>query len=377
MAPNQQNGRSTCIHVIHSLEYGGAQRDLYYYAKFHDREKYRLEIVSFHPGGEMLPPIEALGLEVHTLGTRSSDPRSITRLVRIFGEHKADIVHFHNSLPVFSGVPAAGLARVPVKVMTEHSIYYPGKAGGSLSTSLYFNLRRRLDMVIACSEEVRESHQPELDPDRTVTIVNGVDLGHFKASDIKTDPVVFNIGSIGSLTVQKGYSNLVQAVKALSDKGVPARLTFVGDGPLRGELEHQAAESGIADIVSFAGTTNDVMSLLPAFDIVAGSSLREGLPLSVLEAMAAGLPVVTTDVGGNREAVIDGVTGLLVPPGDPDALAEALEKLWNDEAKRASMGKAGRLRVEEHFSAKNMVAETEKIYASILGSGSGGTKSDV
>ncbi len=360
--------RYTCIHVIHSLEYGGAQRDLYYYAKFHNRGKYRLKIVSFHPGGEMLPELEALDLDVHILGTRSADPRSITRLVKLFSEHKTDIAHFHNSLPVFSGVPAAVLARVPAKVMTEHSIYYPGKAGGSLSTSMYFNLRRRLDMVIACSEEVRESHQPELDPDRTVTIVNGVDLEHFftPAVNSGTDKGIFHIGSIGSLTVQKGYSNLVQAVKILSDRGVPVRLTFIGDGPLRKKLEQQVNESGIDDRVTFAGTTSDVMTVLPAFDVVAGSSLREGLPLSILEAMAAGRPVVTTDVGGNREAVIDGVTGMLVPPGDSYALAEALETLWKNEDKQASMGKAGRLRVEKYFSAEKMVAETERIYESIF-----------
>jgi len=358
----------TCIHVIHSLEYGGAQKDLYYYAKFHDRDRYRMEVVSFHPGGDMLPEIEALGIDVHTLGTRSSDPRSITRLVKIFSEQNADIVHFHNSLPIFSGVPAAVLARVPAKLMTEHSIYYPGKAGGSLSTSMYFNLRRRLDMVIACSEEVRESHQPELDSARTVTIVNGVDLSHFKLSSGKAGdaPVTFNIGSIGSLTRQKGYSNLVQAVKILADRNVPVKLTFVGDGPLRKELEQQVAESGLVDRMTFAGTTNDVMQVLPSFDVVAGSSLREGLPLSILEAMAAGLPVVTTDVGGNREAVINGTTGLLVPAGDPTALAEALESLWKDGGKRNSMGIAGRQRVEEYFSAENMVTGTEKVYESIM-----------
>ena len=368
MVVQMQSGRSTCIHVIHSLEYGGAQRDLYYYAKFHDREKYQLETVSFHSRGEMIGDIEALGVKVHILGTRSADPRSITRLVKIFREHKADIVHFHNSLPIFNGVPAALLARVPVKVMTEHSIYYPGKTGSRLSTSMYFNLRRRLDMVIACSEEVRESHQLEIDPDRTVTIVNGVDLDHFEMShdNEKTDPGIFNIGSIGSLSIQKGYTNLVQAVKILADKNVPVRITFVGKGPLRKELENQVSESGIVDRVTFAGTTGDVMTVLPAFDVVAGSSLREGLPLSILEAMAAGLPVVTTDVGGNREAVIDGETGLLVPPGDPYALADALENLWKDREIRSSMGKAGRLRVEEHFSAEKMVAETERIYESIL-----------
>lgn len=377
MVAQMQNSRSTCIHVIHSLEYGGAQRDLYYHAKFHDRDKYLLEAVSFYPGGEMIGDIESLGVKVHILGTRSADPRSFTRLSKIFRKRNARIVHFHNSLPVFTGVPAAVHARMPVKVMTEHSIYYPGKAGGHLSTSIYHRLRRKLDAVIACSQHVRESHRHGLDPDRLITIVNGVDLDHFDASRIetRTDPGIFHIGSIGSLTPQKGYGYLIDAVRMLAARNVPVELTFVGDGPLRGEFEEQADRMGVGYRIHFAGSTGDVMSILPTFDVVAGSSLREGLPLSVLEAMSAGRPVVTTDVGGNSEAVLDGVTGFLVPAEDSGALTDALETLWKDEEKRASMGKAGRARVEQHFSARKMVADTEKIYESILESKSKGLKS--
>lgn len=365
-----QSGKSTCIHVIHSLELGGAQRDLYYYAKFHERDRYSLEVVSFYPGGEMLSAIEDLGVKIHVLGTRSSDPRSYTRLKRIFREREANIVHFHNSLPVFTGVPAAVLTHVPVKVMTEHSIYFTGRTGGILRTAVYRKLRRKLDAVIACSQQVRKSHEHGLDPGRLITVLNGVDLDHFDASRVvgsRTDPGSFQIGCIGSLTPQKGYDYLIDAMRILASRNVPAELTFVGDGPLRDELEIQADRSGISRRIHFAGTTGDVMTFLPKFDIVAGSSLREGLPLSILEAMSAGIPVVTTDVGGNREAVLDGVTGLLVPAKDAKSLADALETLWKDEGKRVSMGRAGRARAEQYFSARKMVKETERIYEAILG----------
>jgi len=359
----------TCVHVIHSLEYGGAQKDLYYYARFHDRERFRMDVVSFYPGGAMIPEFERLGTGVRVLDRRSSDPLGILHLKKIFRELGADVVHFHNSLPIFAGVPAAILAHVPARVMTEHSIYYPGKAGNAVTTALYLNLRRRLDMVIACSEEVRRTHEADLDPARTVTIVNGVDLDGFAAAreQHKDDGEVFNVGSVGSLTPQKGYPDLIKAMRILADREVPAMLTFVGDGPLRPELEAAASAEGISDMVTFTGATADVRGFLSRFDVMAGSSLREGLPLSVLEAMASGLPVVTTDVGGNREAVEDGVTGLLVPPGDPAALAEALEALWDDPDRRESMGKAGRARVEERFSARKMVSETESLYESLLG----------
>jgi len=361
-------GRSACFHVIHSLEYGGAQKDLYYYAKFHDRDRYRLEAVSFYPGGEMIPALEDLGIRVHILGTRTADPRSVLRLRKIFSRGDADIVHFHSYLPVFSGVPAAELAKVPVKVVTEHSVYVR-KAGGRFSDMVYSRLRGRLDMIIACSEEVRRSHGAGADPGRIVTIANGVDLDHFNAAGpgAGTGPAAYHVGTVGSLTAAKGYHYLLKAARLLADRDIPVKLTFVGDGPLREDLERQASRSGIGERVFFAGRTSDVMAFLPSFDVFAGSSVREGLPLAILEAMAAGRPVVTTDVGGNREAVTDGVTGLLVPPGDPYALADALEGLWKDEGRRSSMGKEGRARVEERFSARTMVSETEKLYESILG----------
>jgi glycosyltransferase involved in cell wall biosynthesis len=360
--------RITCTHVIHSLEYGGAQRDLYYYVKLHDRDKFNMNVVSFHPGGGMIGQIENLGVGVQILETRSSDPRSAIRLERIFRKQKTRVVHFHNSLPIYTGVPAAILAGVPVKLMTEHSIYHPGKAGGTIKRSIYFSLRRRLDLVIACSDYVKQSHADRIDPGRIVTVVNGVDLDHFHMTGDggDNDRGTIHVGAIGSLTPQKGYSILINAMGQLSGRGIPFELTIVGEGPLRDDLENEAAAVDRGK-VTFTGATGDVMEFLPGFDVVVCSSVREGLPLSLLEAMAAGRPVIATDVGGNREAVVDGLTGILVPPNDPYALADALESLWKDAGKRAEMGRNGRARAEELFSAKRMVERTEEIYCSLLG----------
>ena len=370
-----ESGRSTCIHVINSLGFGGAEKILVFYARFHDKEKYRVEVVSFYPGGEMIDEIESHGVKVHILGTRSSDPRSFFRLKKLFDDLQARIVHFHNPMPLFTGLPAALSSHIPARVMTEHNIYYPGRTGGRLSSALYLKLRQKLDTVIACSKEVREDNLHSLDPERLITVSNGVDLVQFEPRGSRTPTDSYKIGTVGSLTPKKGYRYLIEAVGILASREIPAELTFVGDGPLRGELEQQAISSGMADMVRFAGTMTDVSKALETFDVFAGSSLREGLPLVILEAMASGKPVVTTDVGGNGEAVIDGTTGLLVPPGDPHALADALEVLWKDGGKREAMGRAGRDRVEQHFSAKKMVAETEKIYESIMKSKSGGLKS--
>ncbi|MBU8922679.1 MAG: glycosyltransferase [Bacteroidales bacterium] len=355
-----------CVHLIHSLDIGGAQKILYHYAKFHDRNRYRMEAISFMPGGPLIEEVESLGVKVHILNTRSSDIRSLTRMTRIFKQNRAKIVHFHNPLPLFLGLPAAIFAGVPVRLMTEHSIDYPQRAGGKMGRIFYPSMRRLLDMVIACSEEVRKSHIPLLNPDKTVTILNGIDTGSHTATGPGPEGGKLRIGSIGTLSAPKGFKHLIEAVRILSARDIPVHLTLVGDGPLRPSLERQALEAGIGTAVHFPGIVTDIGPLLSGFHVVAGSSLREGLPLAILEAMAAGRPIVTTDVGGNREAVENGITGLLVEAGDPKALADAIEDLWSDKEQRALMGKAGRERVLERFSASRMVAETEKIYSSLL-----------
>ena len=364
------DSRITCVHVIYSLEYGGAQRVLLDYARFLDRGRYRLEVVALAAGGAMTPLFEELGVPVRELGLRASDLRLRGRLRRIFSESSAVIAHLHNPLPVFMGLPAAARVRVPVKVMTEHSIDYKGRTDGPLATALYRRLRRSLDTVIACSEEVARSHAPHIDPERLVVIPNGVDTDLFAPRGASSEertaagagPGDFLIAAVGSLTPQKGFAHLLDAVASLMSRGVPARLAIAGEGPLRAELEAYARGAGCADGVRFLGAIPGVRSLLAAADIFAGSSLREGLPLGVLEAMSCGRPVVTTDVGGNGEAVEDGITGRLVPAGDPEALAGALEDLFNDTAKRVAMGAAGRARAVERFSARRMVERTEELY---------------
>jgi glycosyltransferase involved in cell wall biosynthesis len=139
-------------------------------------------------------------------------------------------------------------------------------------------------------------------------------------------------------------------------------LEIAGDGACAEELRRLVKELGISDVVRLLGEVQDVPGLLARGSVFALSSLTEGISLTIMEAMASGLPVVATRVGGNPEVVKDGETGLLVPVGDADALAAALLKLWRDSALRHEMGAAGRARIEEHFDVRKMVAAYEEIY---------------
>ena len=171
---------------------------------------------------------------------------------------------------------------------------------------------------------------------------------------------------VARLDALKGINDLVRGVAECKTMRVGFDLSLVGDGPCRGELEGLVRSLDLSDEISFLGWREDVPALLMHADMYVLASYTEGMPLSILEAMAAGLPVVATAVGGVPELVQDGVTGLLVPPRDPQALAGAMSRLVKDPALRRRMGEAGRRRVEEHFSFDRMVQQYEDLYRELL-----------
>jgi glycosyltransferase involved in cell wall biosynthesis len=174
------------------------------------------------------------------------------------------------------------------------------------------------------------------------------------------------IGGIGRLDPVKGYDSLIQVVARLVAEFPNVILALAGSGPDRERLNRIARESGIESRVRFLGFHADVRPVYQAFDVFAMPSLSEALPYAVLEAMASGLPVVGTIVGGVPEIIVPGETGLLVPPRDPNALAESLRILLRDAGLRARMGTAGRERVMRHFHERDMVRRTMDLYRSMV-----------
>jgi glycosyltransferase involved in cell wall biosynthesis len=268
------------------------------------------------------------------------------------------------------------LAGVPLVICSERTMQTESKAR--------YRLNRwtvgLADRVVAVSASVADFciDHVGLPADKLVVIPNGVDLpveppasrqetraelalSAAEGLDLPPDAPV--IGAVCRLDPLKGLNFLLQALARLA--GV--WLVVVGDGPERDRLVALTVELGLAGRVCWAGQRRDVSRLLSAFDLFVQPSLHEGLPNAVLEAMAAGLPVVATAVGGTPEAVVDGVTGLLVPPADVEALAQALAGLLADPERRQRLGRAGRQRVAEHFSLAQMVAKTERLYRDLSG----------
>jgi glycosyltransferase involved in cell wall biosynthesis len=230
--------------------------------------------------------------------------------------------------------------------------------------------------LAACSDAVGKSFLRSfaIPPRRMTTVPNGVSTPR-DACDWRTarrrlgcEENVLAVGAAGRLVEQKGFADLIAAMGHVNDR-IPrrVRLFLLGDGPLRDDLEHRIREAGLEDTVTLTGLRSDAQQLLAAFDVVAFSSVDEGLPMALLEAMAAGRCIVATDVGGIGDAVRDEREGLLVPPREPARLAAALCRALGDHDLRSRLGVAAARRFRDRFTARRMVADYERLYRATLG----------
>lgn len=368
------------LHLITELSAGGAQTALLRLLTGLDRSRFSPAVACLYNGdGAAAQHIRALGVPVTDLGmTAKWRWDALGRLYGLLRRERPAILHtwmFHANFP---GRVVGRLAQVPIVVTSRRNT----NVGGMLRELLNRWTARLDDKVIAVCEMARqlEIERARVPPDKVVTIYNGVDTGQFAAPDA---PAVARsrmalgipagvplVGAVGRLHRQKGFADLITALAQVREHFPAVRLLLVGDGELRGDLEARAQSLGLSRVVRFAGPRTDVPAILAGLDLFVLPSLWEGLPNVVLEAMAAGLPVVATAVGGTPEVVVDGISGLLVPPRDPAALAEALVLLLRDSGLRRKMAQAGRERVEQCFSVEQMVRKTEDLYETLLNSAS-------
>jgi glycosyltransferase involved in cell wall biosynthesis len=294
------------------------------------------------------------------------DALGLVELVRLCRRLRPDIVHAHSSKVGVLGRLAASLARVPARVYTVHGWSFAAYDGLPGRVYLWLErLMRPLTTTVVCVAEATRGQgvaAGACDPSRTVVIHNAVEVGSFGARAEHTGPP--RIVSVGRLAYPKDFATLLESLTLL-DADYSAAL--VGDGPDLAEVAAAVEARGLSDRVELLGARNNVADLLARSDVFVLSSLSEGFPISILEAMAAGLPVVATDVGGAAEAVTDGETGMLVPAADPEALAGALEQLVADVDLRRRLGAAGRARALRLFDAPRYRAAHLDLYRRELG----------
>jgi glycosyltransferase involved in cell wall biosynthesis len=362
-------------HVIWSLGLGGAEQVVIRLAAGLDRRRFEPLICCLDEPGPFAPRAEAAGVEVVALDKRGPlDARAAWRLARLLRSRRVDVVHTHLWGASFWGRLAAIGARVPAIVTTEHNV-------DSWKRAHHFALDRALapatTRLVAVSQQVREFYEAHgVGLGRWQVVYNGVDTA--SAPQRRRGPAFLElglgrdepvVGLVGRLVPAKA-PDVFLGTLALAAARVPGlRGLVVGDGPLRSGLEAEARRLGLEARVVFAGVRQDVPELLPGLDALVFSSLREGLSMAMLEAMAAGVPVVATEVGGTPELIAHGVTGLLVPPGRPDLLADAVVGLLGDAAAGDAIRQAARRCVEERFSLARMTAAHEALYGEVLDRG--------
>jgi L-malate glycosyltransferase len=310
----------------------------------------------------------AEGLELIPLAPRlEMDLSAAWRLSRLIKQLKPDVVHAHDPHGVAMAALALSMSTQLAKppLVAQRRVNFRPR-GNSLSRWKY----RQVDSFICSSEAIRQVLIQEGVPaQRVVTVHEGVDLDHVAhAPPVNLHEELWLphhapiVGNIAALVPHKGQKHLVEAAALVVQKVPDARFVIAGEGELRESLERQIREHHLEKHIFLTGFRPDVLSILKAFDIFVMSSVAEGLGTSLLDAMAAGKPIVGTLAGGIPEVVVEGETGFLVAPRDPHAMADALVRLLEDEGLRRRMGDAGLARARAQFSAERMVTETLKVY---------------
>lgn len=362
------------LFVTTSTTLGGAEKTVFALATLLDHRRYPVVgVVSVKPEGHYARRLREQGVPVETLGVDRARRADARRLAAIIERDRPDVVHAVMYQAIQLARMAKTMTKVPFKLVSSPRVNYRSRSWWTLLVDRW--LKERDDLLIAECEASRRFLVKKLSykPSKVLTIRNGVDLAGWSPSKIDRQKKRMElrlagtdllIGAIGRLDRQKGFSTLVEAMARL--KGTPLRCAILGDGPEHDRLAALIRKHHLESAVWLLGEKNEIPSWLAAFDLYCLPSLWEGLPNSLLEAMALGLPVVASKVDGVPEAVAHDRDGLLVPPSRPDALARALRALADDAPKRAALGAAAKAAIAEGFTVRRMIEEYQEAYAGLF-----------
>lgn len=377
------NERPLIAHVLYRLDTGGMERIALSVIN-HTRERYRHAVICLAGYGALRSEIEDADVPCLSLDKRpGKDPGCYFRLWRALRTLKPDLVQTYN-LGALDAAPVIRLAGVRRIVHAEHGRDVTDPKGANPK---YLRLRRGMAPFIGRFVTVSRDLQrwlverARIRPDKVMCIPNGIDVAAFEVPRVPSRPRVLLgefappgsvlIANVGRLDKVKDQAGLLAAFKLLQERAgqrhADFRLIIVGGGPEHEALQRRIEQLGLTQTVRLLGNRSDVATLLAESDVFVLSSIAEGMPLTLLEAMASGLPVVATEVGDVASLVENGTTGTLVPPGDAPALAEALDTYIADESLRRRHGGAGHARVTARFSLNAMLSSYAALYDELLG----------
>jgi glycosyltransferase involved in cell wall biosynthesis len=362
-----------------SFERAGTQQFLLELLKRIDRTRFDPVVMSTLRTGELLSDIESLGIDVHEFGTGRTlvSPATISgllRAVRFLRRERVDVLNCMLGLITLMGPFVGRLAGVPVVLNNQRNLSY--WLHGRFREAVYRFVNRRLVDAVLVNSAAAERELLErfgVPASKVESVGTGVDLR--RIADARVGEELTRelqiagrtvVGIVAKLSPVKGHEHFLRAAAGIAKAHDDVAFLVVGDGPRRQMLTEMAKELEIEDAVVFAGARDDVPSLLKLMDVFVLSSLSEGSPNAVLEAMAAGLPVIATDVGGLPDIVIDGESGILVPPGDWEALEKAITELLADPERAAAMGRMGLANAADKHDIEKVVRRVEGIMDRLL-----------
>ena len=356
--------RVTVVHVVASLDVGGLEGVVFDLVKHADRTRFAPRVVCLEDLGAWRWRFAELGIPVDCIAPqRGGLAGRILRLAQRLREIGADVVHTHNVKPHLHGALAAALARVPVALSTKHGRNFPTRPLARLGNRLACRVCPawsgcpRTALRSGATSSGRDQRRSRSSQQRRS---GGIP---FSPRPVGGPPRAVSVARLSSV---KDPVTLLLATRRVLDREPGFRLDLAGDGPLRFEVEQAIVRLRLGDAVRMHGAIDDVRPVLSGASFFVLASTSEGVSLTLLEAMAVGLPVVATRVGGTPEVVDHGVTGVLVPPQAPEALADAMLWMLRQPGQRERMGRLARCRVEDRFDVRRTVAAYEQMYLRAL-----------
>jgi sugar transferase (PEP-CTERM/EpsH1 system associated) len=361
------------LHLIQGLEVGGLENIVVSLLKGLCRERYQPSICCYDSLGSLTQSLDGT-INIHYLKRKAGiDYMYPFKLASILKRENAQILHLHNSTAFFYGVIAGKIARVPAIVYTEHA------------RDVFPNLKVRItdkilsfftDRVTVVADYLKNNliKYEWFNPSKIMTIYNGIDDSKFgiksDSAEIKRELGIFRfnriIGIVARLDPIKNHKNLIAAMQNVIKEFPDTVLLTIGDGPFKDELKSFVMECKLEKHIMFLGTRDDIPRLLSIIDVFVICSSSEGLPLTLLEAMAAGKPIVATYVGGIPEIIEHDIDGLLIPPHNTEALSDAIMKLLRNTEKARLLGIMAKRKFEKNFSLSLMVKKYEEVYESLM-----------
>jgi glycosyltransferase involved in cell wall biosynthesis len=365
--------------LLDSFMIGGTETQAVELARRLDPDRYQVTVGCLRKEGPLLSRLDGTRVRVvgFSMGKGIDSPsgiRGVLKLSAFLRRERIQVMHAHDLWSNLVGMVAAKLARVPVTITSQRDLSHDAWYGTYRRRVLRY-FQSRSSIVLTNAKAIRDGliEQDGLPPEKVCVIYNGVDIDGFRNvvrnrewmfPDSEGKKLIVLVGNMNSDV--KGHPVLIEAASEVTKSHPEAQFLLVGDGPMRGSFEVQVDAAGLKRNFSFLGRRSDVPQILGSCDVAVLPSLAEGMPNAVLEYLASGLPVIATALGGNLEVIQHGVTGLLVPPKDPQALAAELKRLLDDPQFAAQLAKAGREHVATRFSFERLVEEVDGLYMRLL-----------